>query len=248
MQGGAEAGSAGIRERARKLQELHVRLLFCHRTRNLWRTAPEEVLSTFGLEGDARGLLADIEGAQFQAEAHGRRVGVQKGVERGFPKTQKYLAAQADAAKNGPPSFEDSPGFEDFLGSDHFFDPSCGLPHSSGIGSGYENISKYFFWLRDAHRLAHPETDVTLRNSAYEEFATYLINQYNQPHVPYFDRFKGGLFWRREPGRELPVMLLSDKYALFTLASRETIAQLPVIGLIDLDDLVPEPGQASAMI
>ena len=242
MQPGAEAGIAGIRERARRLQELHVRLLFCHRTRSDWRAAPDKVLSAFGLDHDAQALLADIEGEQFRAEAHGRRMGVQKGVERGFPKTQKYLAAQADAAKNDPP------GFEDFLGSDHFLDPSRGLPHSSGIGGGYENISKFFFWLRDAHHLARPDADMELRNTAYGEFATHLINQYNQPHVPYFDRFKGGLYWRRDPGRDLPVMLLSDKYALFTLSNRETIAQLPVIGLIDLDDLAPEPGQAPEMI
>ena len=78
-----------------------------------------------------------------------------------------------------------------------------------------------------------------LREAAYTEFAIYLMSQYQRPHDPYYDRFKNGFQWRKVPGTEIPVMVVSDKFVLFTLNSPETIAQLPGSGLIDLDDLAP---------
>lgn len=223
------AAITGMRERAGKLQALHVRLLFCCQTRTAWRADPNAVLKSFDLPEDAAPLFVDLDSDNFQTEAHGRRVGVEKNIERYLPRTQEIVKALPDGG----------PGFDDFLCSDNFFDPTHSLPHASGVGPGYENISKYFFWLRDAYGLGQPGTGIELRNAAYSEFSAWLINEFKRPHEPYYDRFKGGLYWHHTPGEELPMMLLSDKYVLFTLKNRDTIAQLPVIGLIDLDQLTP---------
>jgi hypothetical protein len=235
----------GLRARAYKLQALHIHLLFCEETRVAWRNAPADVLAAFGLPADAISLLVDPDSDQFRAEVYGRRMGVQNAVERCFATTQKYLASLRDAPRGRPPP----PGFEAFLCSDAFLEPDYGLPHSSGVGVGYENVSKYFFWLRNVAGLQQPDTDLELRNTAYGEFAAWLINEYHRPHEPYYDRFKGGLYWRRAPGEALPVMLLSDKYMLFTVSDPENVRQFPDIGLIDLDDLAPpEPSQAPSLI
>lgn len=224
-----------LRDRARHLQALHIRLLFCRHTRDAWLAAPDKLLSDFGLSADDYSLFPDITGDRFKAESHGRRVVVERAVANSFGETQQYLVKHAAGSgfSGGDPTIDD------FLCSDYFLDPHSGLPHSSGVGPGYENISKYFFWLRDTCGLDRPAADVTLRTHAYSEFAIYLITQYQRPHDPYYDQFQGGLYWMETPGIAMPVMLLSDKFVRYTLGNADTVAQLPSAGLIDLDQLSP---------
>lgn len=233
-----------LRNNARRLQALHIRLLFCRRTQSAWRESPETVLEEQGLPPDLKSQFADINSAQFKAESHGRRIVVERSVTNTFQKTQNHLAKRLAASGFAP----GVPTFDDFLCSDFFLDPRNGLPHASGVGPGYENISKYFFWLRDVFALGSAGTDITLRTHAYSEFAVYLVNQTARPHDPYFDRFKGGLYWPRAPGDPMPVMLLSDKHVLFTLGNAETAAKLPEIGLVNLDDVEPPPWVDEAVL
>lgn len=235
---------AALRDRARSLQSLHIRLLFCRHTRAAWRDSPERVLKDMGLPAETKTQFADIASDQFKAESHGRRVVVERSVAQFFKETQNCLA-QRTASTGFTASI---PTFDDFLCSDYFLDPRNGLPHASGVGSGYENISKYFFWLRHAFALARAGADIDLRTHAYSEFAIYLVNQVNRPHEPYYDQFKGGLYWPKVPGEPMPVMLLSDKFVLFTIGNAETAAQLPGIGLLNLDDLnPPETGDGEVL-
>ncbi|MEE8445816.1 MAG: hypothetical protein V3S44_10730 [Alphaproteobacteria bacterium] len=223
---------AALRARARKLQALHINLLFCRPTRQGWADDPDAVLAAFGLEPADRELIADITTEQFQAEAHGRRAVVERGIGRCFESTLARLAERAAG-----------PGFDEFLCSEYFLDPRHGLPHRSGVGPGYENISKWFFWLRHTCALDRPGADIALRTDAYAEFAVWLIDEYKRPHDPFYDQFQGGLFWPRSPGEALPVMLLTEDYMQVTVTDARTADQLPEIGLIDLDTLRPPEHQ-----
>ena len=226
------------------MQALYIGLLFCRSTRDAWLAAPDALLRDHGLTADDRRLFPDITGDRFKTESHGRRVVVERAIGNSFSETQKYLATRAAAS-----GFSDiNPGIDDFLCSDFFLDPHRSLPHSSGVGPGYENISKYFFWLRDSHGLDRPATDVTLRTHAYSEFALYLITQYQRPHDPYYDQFQGGLYWVETPGIAMPVMLMSDKFVRYTLGNADTVAQLPGAGLVDLDQLAPPDWVDEAML
>ena len=229
------AAETALRNRAGRLQALHIKLLFCRHTREAWSKSPETVLDELGLPLDTKNLLVDIGSDQFKAESYGRRIMVERSVSNSFGGTRKYMAQ--NAAASGDRGAD--PTFDDFLCSEYFLDPRHGLPHSSGIGPGYENISKYFFWLRTAVGLDRESVDVTLRTHAYSEFAFYLINQFKRPHEPFYDQFQGGLYWVKAPGTPMPVMLLSDKFVLYTLNSSETVAQLPDSGLVDLDRFSP---------
>ncbi len=231
---------AALRARARNLQALHIRLMFCDPTRQEWAADPDAVLAAFGLRPADRGLIADITTEQFKAEAHGRRTVVERGIGRCFRGTLARLAERA--AEDG--RMESDPGFDTFLCSDYFLDPRHGLPHSSGVGPGYENVSKWFFWLRREFALDRTGADIALRGAADADFAAWLINQYKRPHDPFYDRFQGGLFWPRDLAEPLPVMLLTEAYMLMTITDAKTAARLPRIGLIDLDALRPPPFQA----
>lgn len=230
---------AALRERARRLQALHVKLLFCRSTRDAWLRSPDAVLERLGLPADAQRLIADIGSAQFKAEAHGRRAVVERSIGRVFGETTALLARRA--AKSGYAGSD--PTFDDFLCSDYFLDPHKGLPHTFGIGPGYENISKYFFWLRASFGLRRQDTELDLRNRAYSEFAAYLLGQLKRPHDAFYDRFEGGIYWPKAPGRLLPVMLLSDKLVLFTVGNLHTAREIRKSGMVNLDQLAPQPWQ-----
>ncbi len=223
-----KAAENALRDRARRLQALHIRLLFCPGTQENWLTDSATVLDTFGLPPEMQDRIPDITTDQFQAESHGRRALVKGSISKTFPETQQYLAI--------------SPGgltFDNFICSENFFNPKSGLPHTSGVGPGYENTSKYFFWLKQELALASAGCDTDLRHKAYIEFATWLINEYNRPHDPYYDLFEGGVYWARSPGEDKPTILLNDDYVLYTLNDPNTIRQLPQIGLTNLDEVEP---------
>lgn len=222
------AAEKALRKRARKLQALHIRLLFCPITQERWLTEAEQVLRDFGLPKGMLDRIPDITTDQFKAESHGRRTLVERSVGQTFPETLKQLNAKHQALT-----------FDDFICSEEFFNPKSGLPHSSGVGPGYENVSKYFFWLRDTMSLKVLDCDIELRNKAYTEFATWLINEFKRPHDPFYDDFEGGLYWLQKPGQEKPVILLSDQFVVYTLNVPKTIEQLPQIGLTNLDELEP---------
>jgi hypothetical protein len=217
-----------LRDRARKLQALHIKLLFCPTTQEKWLTEASKVLDAFGLPSNMQDRIPDITTDQFKAESIGRRTLVERSIGKAFPETKLHLETSPD-----------SPPFNDFICSDEFFDPKSGLPHSSGVGPGYENISKYFFWLKQETKLNSADCDLDLRNKVYTEFATWLINEFNRPHDPYYDQFEGGLYWVQNPNENKPVILLSDEYVLYTLNDPKTINQLPQIGLTDLDGVEP---------
>jgi hypothetical protein len=221
-----EAVENALRDRARKLQALHIRLLFCPITQNNWLTESVAVLDTFGLPAEMQDRIPDITTDQFKAESNGRRIIVECSIRKAFPETQQYLDTHPG-----------SPTFDDFICSENFFNPKSGLPHTSGVGQGYENDSKYFFWLKQNMQLTEPNCDIGLRDKLYTDFATWLINEYNRPHDPYFDQFEGGLYWAKKPEDDKPVILLSDEYVLYTLNDPNTVKQLSKIGLTNLDEV-----------
>jgi hypothetical protein len=219
------------RERLERLQALFIRLMFCERTLEDYRRAPAEVLAEFGLAEAVQDQIPDVDTPQFVAEARGRRELVRREVDRWFTRTGERLTGGG----NGVLSHR----FEDFLSSDFFYDPRAGLPHPSGVGPGYEAVSKYFFWLRDRHAIDRQGADVELRSAIHMDFAQYLMDVISRPRDPYFDRFTGGVYWPETPGQAIPVMLVTDQLYLFTLKDPEKIRQLAQIGLRDLDEVKP---------
>ena len=108
-----------LRDRARKLQALHIRLLFCPITQENWLTESVTVLDAFGLPPEMQGHFPDITTDQFKAESHGRRTLVERSIGQTFAETQQHLKVT-----------KSNPTFDDFICSEEFFDPKSGLPHT----------------------------------------------------------------------------------------------------------------------
>ena len=228
---------ADRRETARRLQSLYIRLMFCNRVLERYRSAPLSVLAEFGLPADAQRSLPDPNDANFQAEAAGRKTGVYKEIVNTFHNTLTVLERIATAGRPDMPRLS----FADYLSSDYFYDPVRALPDPNGVGPGYENSSKFFLWVCDGYRVRTPAADPELRTALYSEFALYLLGLEKQPVDAYYKRFKGAVMWPRVYGVALPVQVVTDKQVMLTVSDPAKVAQLGQIGIVDLDTVVPVP-------
>lgn len=229
------AAAADRREKARRLQSLYIRLMFCNRVLERYRSAPLSVLAEFGLPVDAQASLPNPADPDFQAEAAGRRTGVYKEIVNTFQNTLTVLERIATSGGPEVPRLS----FADYLSSDYFYDPFRALPDPNGVGPGYENSSKFFLWVCDGYRVRTAAAELELRTTLYSEFALYLLGLQKQPVDAYYKRFKGAMMWPRVYGVPLPVQVVTDKQVMLTVSDPAKVAQLGQIGIVDLDTVVP---------
>lgn len=223
--------------RLARLQALFVRLLFCGETVAAYRDDAEALLARYDLDASVMADLPDATSPAFQAESRGRRTLVHREVEKSFPATRSLLAKRASRDRGDGNT--DPLAIARFMSSDAFYDPSGGLPHPAGVGPGYENASKFFFWFRKANKIAAPGADIELRTMFYCDFAAYLMDVMTRPIHDFFRRFTGGVYWPRSPGAPLPVHLVTEKLVLLTIQDAAKARQLPAIGLQNLDAIRP---------
>lgn len=216
------------RARLEKQQNLFVRLLFCDDTLARYKADPASVAASFGLDVVDIGTVPDPDGRQMRAERHGRKMAVLSEIRRNFPNGYPALEARDDFS------------IERFLSSDDFYDPASALPHPFGVGQGYENSSKFFFWVRRALGLDTAAVDPQLRLMVFGDFASYLVGQAASGAHPYYRRFAQGVFWRETPGADLPLLYMTAERHFFRYTLDAQRAELDRQGSADLDALVPD--------
>ncbi|MAI49602.1 MAG: hypothetical protein CMM16_03420 [Rhodospirillaceae bacterium] len=213
---------------AARLQSLYVHLLFCDKTYERYVENPEELAKAYRIDNDALSALPEAAAPQLLAERHGRRAGVLIEVKRVFGQSYSMIEAL--------PEFT----FSNFLSSKAFFDDASGLPHPYGVGPGYENASKFYFWARENLRLAGESRRLHLHSMMNGDFAANLIDQYSKGAEPYYRRFSRGIYWRETNDAALPVIFMTPERHVFRIADAGKLEQVLSAGAIDLDDLTPE--------
>lgn len=214
---------------AGRLQNLFVRLLFCDVTYERFRADRPGLAREFGIDPAALAALPDADAPQLRAERRGRKIGVSSEVKKTF--------AQSYAVIEALPEF----GFDDFLCSDAFFDDASGLPHPYGVGPGYENASKFYFWARSTLTLNGAPDRLHARLMMNGDFAAYLIDQHRRGAENYYRRFANGIYWRESAETTLPVIFMTAERHVFRIADDRKYRDMLAAGAIDLDSLMPEP-------
>lgn len=223
------AETAATASNAEQLQALFVRLLFCDTTFQRYKDDSAGLAGEYGIAASALAALPDAEAPQLLAERHGRKTGVMGEVKKVF--------AQSIALVQTLPEFD----FDDFLCSDAFFDDASGLPHPFGVGPGYENASKFYFWARETLDFSGSPERLQTRLMMNGDFAAYLIDQHERGADAYYRRFANGIFWREAATAMLPVIYMSAERHVFRIADDAGYRQMRSTGAIDLDLLMPEP-------
>lgn len=226
-----------------RLQKLFVKLLFCEPTRTAYCRSPRQVLSQYDLSPDYQKTLPDPNSEKFKVEAHGRRMRVFRETFEIFPKTIEMLDKNLADADGAGPGAAQGPDFNTFLSSDAFTDPAWGLPAPDGSGPGYENISKFYFWVRDVCGLSQPNAAIPLRTTVNSEFSAHLINVSKGRSDPFYAQFSNGVTWRENPAASPPWYVVTDQLRLGRIISPPAFMQFS--GLPDMDALAPA-GASSA--
>lgn len=203
------------------IQELYVRLFFCDLTLEKYRNNPEATLDERGISLAARQALPNVDSENFRAEIHGRRSLIARELSARYPET----FAAYFGSKTKPDVLVNSTLFCEFLSSDSFLLPYDSFPHPYGIGLGYENISKFFFWAR---RQNLPTLHTPLRT----EFSRYLLAQTKHAREVAFQVFKKGIFF--EVSSTITLMLADQRTFQLTGTIPE---QLRTAGFIDLNQI-----------
>lgn len=218
------------------LQTLLIELMFSAPTLRAFQDDPARTLDQYGLPAEAERLLPDPHSKNFLAEARGRRVVVEREISARFERTVAFFEdrSRQPGPDTGPLAFDE------FLATDYFLGTRHALPHPAGVGPGYENVSKFYFWIRDRYGLDRPGANIALRQSVYADFALYLLYLRKRPCHPYYDRFKGGACWPRVPGQPVPMMVLTDDQVLATVSNPAKAEEILRVGIVDLDKVIPE--------
>lgn len=147
-----------------------------------------------------------------------------------FPKTFRYISKNSETK---PPNLLDLECFKKFIYSDYFFRANLGSPHPYGIGTGYENISKFFFWAKDVG--FDLTSDPELKFLLYSEFAIYLVQMIPHASDPYFNQFKSGITFELADGSTVAVSTNENVRRI----KKNVLSLLKDKEFFDLDQLVP---------
>jgi len=217
------------RKRAARIQALYVRLLFCDETYDRYRTDRPGLAAAFDLDERALDALPKAGAGQLISERKGRRIGALNEIQAVFAQSYGLLEKRSDYQVG------------EFLCSDAFFDPGSGLPHPYGSGPGYENASKFYFWVRETLSFGTGPKDMQTRMMLNGDFAAHLIARYADGSDTYFQRFSKGICWREAVTGDLPLIFVSAERHVYRIgdakSAKQTLSSLPY----DLDSLRPEP-------
>ena len=223
------------RERAARVQALYVRLLFCDETYDRYRKDPSGLAAAFDLEVSALDDLPKADALQLIAERKGRRIGALNEIQAVFGQSYGLLEKRPDYR------------IEDFLSSDAFFDAGSGLPHPYGSGPGYENASKFYFWVRETIPFGTGPEDMQTKMMLNGDFAAHLIARYADGSDAYFQRFSNGVYWRESRTSDLPVILMTPEHHVYRIGDAEEMKQALASHPFDLDSLRPEPAPTNIL-
>lgn len=221
---------------AARIQDLYVRILFCDKTFERFRDDGKALAREYGIDEDTLSALPAADAPQLIAERRGRQIGVMNEVKKTFARSFDLIDALDDFA------------FATFLGSDEFFGDVSGLPHPYGVGPGYDNASKFYFWARSHLALGGTPQRLQVRSMMNGDFAANLIDHQMRGADPYYDRFAHGIYWRETGDAKMPAIFMTPERHVFRIADDAQYRKLLSTGAIDLDGLTPEPPPGGANI
>jgi hypothetical protein len=175
----------GSSSRQQSLQKLYVHLLFSSEIQRRWASDKEGLLVELNLDLESVKSFPSIEGKGFLAESHGRKFMVTRILGKRYPRLlEAVLAVEPEA-----PVIVSSVLMTNFFGSCYFLTSRHCIEHYSGIGRGYEAISKFYFWCRRLEPEFSPHQMFLLNL----EFAYYLVAQARHAEHGFFKRARRGV-------------------------------------------------------
>lgn len=178
-------------------------------------------------------LKTDESLTAFRSEVRGRRFLIAKEIFSRFPFSLKLI----DPKISNPKSFCETTLFSNFIDSLYFLTTRYSLPHPDGLGRGYENVSKFYFYL-----VFTSEFNSNIRESIRNEFSKHLLDQTYSSNDKFFRSFKNGIFWKSENPNRTYTLRLPDGFLIQNVSIKK-INQVIKVGafrnLESIEAMVP---------
>lgn len=183
------------------LQEVLVRAYFSDSLLDQLAKDREGTLIRLGIVPGHYDLVPHPGAADFQAECWGRRSMVAREIHRRYPRFLRHVIGE----RAGPAKLAHHICFRSFLDSEQFFSPEFAMEHPYGMGRGYENVSKFFFWLKEQ------EMDPRALNDLYLDFSFFVAVMAAHSELEFFRKAKAGIVFRDNLDPEYAFVMANGK-------------------------------------
>lgn len=173
-------------------------------------------------------LLSYMESAdvgKLKSEFYGRRMLVAIEIMDRFKSSMKEFFLRDDIT---PIDFIKDEQLSSFFDSENFLKSHHCLPSPEGIGKGYENISKFYFWAMT--NIKSKEFIEMLKL----EMASYVLSQSLGAVDNFFNKFSNGIFIESIAGG----YLVTKEGDVFEMNNQEHIRNIKDLGVFNLKDLL----------
>jgi hypothetical protein len=171
----------------KNLQKLSIQLFFSSSLREEYKKDVQKLLNNKGIPLKYKDFLPNIEEASFFSESYGRKFLITREIFKRYKNFFKVYFKKENILIN---DVVGSKLLDDYFKSEIFFGHKIAFPHYSGLGKGYENSSKFFFFLVDSFR----EED-NLMIEAFTSIACHLNYQASFSNILFFKNFEKGVIF-----------------------------------------------------
>ncbi len=169
-----------------RIQKLYIKLFFCESTLNSYKNNLHQLLVDCSLDKSAIRFFPDIESESFQIESHGRKMNVAVEI---FERYKVFFSCYVNKSNINLDEILNLKLFKEFLSSDYFFCADYSIPHPYDIGLGYENVSKFYFFIINCIPISHQSLMILKKSFGY-----YIMKQINRGPCEFYNQFCNGLF------------------------------------------------------
>ena len=162
---------------------------------------------------------------KYRSEVYGRRILISNEISDRFKVSLKiYFKNDSFSSKD----FVEDECLSLFFNSSFFIKSKYGLPAVEGIGNGYENISKFYFWALEN------VTNKDFIEMLQLEMSVYLIMQNESSLDTYFKRFSNGILVKNG----LNTFFVTSDCDVFELNDQVDIDNIKSMNIFKIEDLL----------
>lgn len=125
------------------IQEFSIRLYLDQQFCNSYRDEKENLMTSYKLTSIEEHLFPNVLSPSFKSESYGRKFLIAKELHSQF---KNFFCTHFYKLNCTVAEIVESAIFIDFLQSKEFYSKLYCFPHYAGIGSGHENVSKFYFF------------------------------------------------------------------------------------------------------
>ena len=174
----------------KNLQRLSIQIFFSTNLKDEYERDAKKLLKRKSIPFRYNDYLPNVKDQSFVSESYGRRFLITREVFKRFKSLFSLYLKKEDIQIS---DVINSSLLNEYFESDYFFGCERSFPHYTGLGKGYENSSKFFFFIIDKFK-----DNFEFLLEAYTAISLHINFQATFSDVLFYEGFKKGVFFYLE--------------------------------------------------